>query len=803
MERSSYVVSAPQDEEQDIINPKKELRCSLLKTTLKSFVVTHVSKYYQACGIRVMLPHLSKVEVWLARQKLEERLASEPHVVGFFSCGTALYDVKKNNNDDEQQAIAGVTFWIMFDWPDMAIEVYESHITRVAMDVGLDTVHCKAVKGRGVRSLTDGYVSSLYITLKNQNNETLVHHYAKSQVRCLRAAAEQEGIPIENVEMTEGDRYSSKILTSLWLCKSMDTNVAKELRNAVECVKGMVAVKLVDLTSADQPVMAAPRPVTRLMQCITMVKAFMNQFDYALFDGFVYKKVPEARYPFVFCSSVHNFIHFVLGNSEMADQIVQHVTQIINLLSESACRIIKPLQIDYNFIEVTPYGTCFNIREKCFQLEPADLKGSPRAFVKYLYNPDRTPHPEPFIKGVENSFGNPRIRKRFYKKYYQLLMHGQFPHKETKLCLVGPPDSGKTSWFTPFQGIIPARYIAGVMNDGRFSAAMIESNTQIVMMDEWTPDSLSCEDAKRVLQGGMNFVPQKHKNGLRINYNSGFFITTNEYPDFGNQTDCDAIRKRLEVFQTSSLKRRDTSVSDEANNDDNTALVQALDHAIIQADRNEGILYEDLQWETELFDNVSEVCDTDYIEKVITLAANVHDVWDSLQLTENAKNMFRRRLRINWEGPDTVYDAWLVRKGYERSWFDYPLLYSKYPDFDPEAEQEPPTQKPLTQQEARASSASEESFSEITSYQPPRPELVPEDKTPTRTPPSSPKLVIPESPVIPKPSTDSESSINNDVFDEPPAVTSSVPNKATKLVIAFTKCPHIKIMSSTYKTLMH
>jgi len=24
--------------------------------------------------------------------------------------------------------------------------------------------------------------------------------------------------------------------------------------------------------------------------------------------------------------------------------------------------------------------------------------------------------------------------------------------KETKLCIVGPPDSGKTSWFSPFQG---------------------------------------------------------------------------------------------------------------------------------------------------------------------------------------------------------------------------------------------------------------------------------------------------------------------------------------------------------------
>jgi len=34
-----------------------------------------------------------------------------------------------------------------------------------------------------------------------------------------------------------------------------------------------------------------------------------------------------------------------------------------------------------------------------------------------------------------------------------------------------------------------------------FSASLITSNTQAVIMDEWTANSLSCEDAKRVLQG--------------------------------------------------------------------------------------------------------------------------------------------------------------------------------------------------------------------------------------------------------------------------------------------------------------
>ena len=44
-------------------------------------------------------------------------------------------------------------------------------------------------------------------------------------------------------------------------------------------------------------------------------------------------------------------------------------------------------------------------------------------------------------------------------------------------------------------------FITYIVPDGRFSAAGIDSTTQVVVMDEWTPESLSCEDAKRILQG--------------------------------------------------------------------------------------------------------------------------------------------------------------------------------------------------------------------------------------------------------------------------------------------------------------
>lgn len=44
-------------------------------------------------------------------------------------------------------------------------------------------------------------------------------------------------------------------------------------------------------------------------------------------------------------------------------------------------------------------------------------------------------------------------------------------------------------------------HISGVVRDGKFAGSMIDQYTQVMFMDEWTSDSLCCEDAKRILQG--------------------------------------------------------------------------------------------------------------------------------------------------------------------------------------------------------------------------------------------------------------------------------------------------------------
>ena len=115
--------------------------------------------------------------------------------------------------------------------------------------------------------------------------------------------------------------------------------------------------------------------------------------------GRVYKKIPEATYNYIYCTSVKDYLLNLLGNVEVADLIAPHVTQLRTLLSEPPCRLIKPIEIDYNFIEVE-HQYLFDIAGKRFTKESGSLKGSPRAFIRYEYSESKKTNPAPFIEGT-------------------------------------------------------------------------------------------------------------------------------------------------------------------------------------------------------------------------------------------------------------------------------------------------------------------------------------------------------------------------------------------------------------------
>ena len=125
------------------------------------------------------------------------------------------------------------------------------------------------------------------------------------------------------------------------------------------------------------------------------------------------------------------------------------------------------------------------------------------------------------------------------------------PHEIQKLVVLGPKDSGKTSWFNVFLDLIPMKCIASITNEKQFSAAMINDETQLVFLDEWSETTLQSDMAKTVLQGGLMVKSVKHQTGKCIINNGPFYITTNDVLNFGNEDD--NVKRRIIAFETKSL----------------------------------------------------------------------------------------------------------------------------------------------------------------------------------------------------------------------------------------------------------
>ena len=143
------------------------------------------------------------------------------------------------------------------------------------------------------------------------------------------------------------------------------------------------------------------------------------------------------------------------------------------------------------------------------------------------------PHAGYFKEGILNSFPDLEEHIDFLNKFYQCLVVGKMPQKVRKLVVVGPRDSGKTSWSAIFHRIVPAQRIATITKENQFSAAMMDEFMQIVLIDEWGGWCMESSLAKRLLQGGWMTTAVKHKQPRCFFNTCPFYITANELPDFG------------------------------------------------------------------------------------------------------------------------------------------------------------------------------------------------------------------------------------------------------------------------------
>lgn len=112
-------------------------------------------------------------------------------------------------------------------------------------------------------------------------------------------------------------------------------------------------------------------------------------------------------------------------------------------------RIYEALRINYNLFGVNG-GWCFSISQRKFVLHPMKNteigKESLRAYIDYEHT--NTPDPGYFKQILQNSLNKEKVA-HCCENYIRILNCGTKQVKERVLCLVGEPNSEKTSLFTP------------------------------------------------------------------------------------------------------------------------------------------------------------------------------------------------------------------------------------------------------------------------------------------------------------------------------------------------------------------
>jgi len=94
----------------------------------------------------------------------------------------------------------------------------------------------------GGNCIKESSLQSLYITLKDYNNDSLIVHQTTSESRTLKNAAREEGFKIEHVAL-QGD---SRILTKIVITNRMSEMVAKDLISATEKLQKLLPLVLVN-----------------------------------------------------------------------------------------------------------------------------------------------------------------------------------------------------------------------------------------------------------------------------------------------------------------------------------------------------------------------------------------------------------------------------------------------------------------------------------------------------------------------------------------------------------------------------
>ena len=458
----------------------------------------------------------------------------------FLSCVTVMKSNTKSSTVQASQteSFPGVAYFLVYRASEAC---NENKIFALLHNADMEPTITK------IRTTTAA--SSVFQVLKVHANEAVQSLVSTSNSYCFDRAAAELNREETVVEPTNPRSYPTKP------CRIVVVNEDEHLTQIMDAYQKLqsdgLSAEIVSLPNAFQTcVPTNPRVVTRTIKDIDRL---MEVCGHALYRGKIYTCPDGAALTFVEMMDVDSYLHHVLSNDTLRERVLKHFHVLSRILAHPDCTIIQQLVFDNDLIEVLD-GIVFQISMRSFipcPLPPESFrKKSPRSFVPY--DSTKEPNAGYFKDGILHSFPDDVIRSRFLNKFYQCLVAGKMPQKTRKLVTSGPKDSGKTSWAAIFHRLIPANAVATITKENQFSASMVDENTQIVIIDEWSASKMESDLAKTLLQGGWMTTAVMHKLPRCFFNLCPFYITTNKIPDFGAEQE--HVSRRLAIYETQSLQ---------------------------------------------------------------------------------------------------------------------------------------------------------------------------------------------------------------------------------------------------------
>ena len=197
-------------------------------------------------------------------------------------------------------------------------------------------------------------------------------------------------------------------------------------------------------------------------------------------------------------------------------------------------------------------GKCVKLSSRCIvktPLEASDIgKVSPRIYRDYTLKSGDGGY---LSHSIINSFPEVPKRVEFLNKFYQCLLYGQLPHKAKKLVICGVNNSGKSSWSRIFFVLMNRSKIVSVTKEKTFGLSMVDEDTELIFIDEWSENTLDISNVKTLFQGGWMVKSVKHQDAQTFDNKAGIYLTCNELPNFGVEQP--NVDRRISVFHTTEL----------------------------------------------------------------------------------------------------------------------------------------------------------------------------------------------------------------------------------------------------------